>query len=439
MADGGNSSTMTSWKAGAGGVAIGLAVLLAAIAASVALAAGEPAPDGRYLVVLRDSIAHPQAVGRAQTEEAGGEIGFVYRYGPIGYSATLPTDEVAALARDPRVAYVEPDGLNHALAQSYSTGIKRVFAFTNKELAIDEENNVWTNADIAVIDGGFKLESDLNVVYRLYCDGDSKTATCKEGGDDIGTGHGTRMASVAAAIDNDEGVSGVAPGARLWSLKVLDPDAWDSEVIAAINYVTEHASEVEVANVSIGCDPAECSKATLKKAISDSVAKGVVYVVAAGNEATDAKGSDYANNPDVITVSGVADYDGMAGAKAKTQWWPSCNETKQAGDTGQYGNDDVRYSESNYGTDVDVTAPAVCILSMMPGGTLKNSIGTSIATAQVSGAAAILAAQSNPNSKADVEKIRTTIVGAGNTGWTDNSPDKVKEPLLDLSNETIFK
>lgn len=438
MQDRGSSDNPVVGRGSARALTAAFTVLLALVAASVALGAAGGAM-GRYIVVLKDSVEEPGAVGQAQLERRGGHLGFVYHHGPVGYSATLPVDEAAALAKDPRVEYVEPDGLSHALAQSPSTGIKRVFAFTNKALEIDEKSNLWVNADVAVIDGGFKEESDLTVTHRLYCDGTEKSATCKEGGEDIANGHGTRVASVIGAVDNTEGVVGVAPGVRMLSLKVLDPDAWDSEVIAAVNYVTAHAEEIEVANVSIGCDPAECTKPALKEAISNSVAKGVVYVVAAGNEEVDVKTSDYANNPDVITVSGIADYDGAAGAKANTQWWPSCKEAKQPGDTGQFGADDVRYSESNFGTAVDVTAPAVCIRSQMPGGTLTNSIGTSFATAEVSGAAAILASLSNPNSKKDVETIRTTIVNAGNTNWTDNSGDGSKEKLLDLSNETIFK
>ncbi len=162
-------------------------------------------------------------------------------------------------------------------------------------------------------------------------------------------------------------------------------------------------------------------------------------VVAAGNLAKDAAGSAYAGHADVIAVSGIADYDGTFGALAPSRWFPSCNPVKQGGDTEKRGEDDDLYTESNFGKVIDVAAPAVCLRSLAPGGGLTYNTGTSFAAPAVSGAAAILAAQSNPNSKKDVETIRTTILNAGNFNWHDTSSDGVKEPLLDLSSEATFK
>jgi len=58
----------------------------------------------------------------------------------------------------------------------------------------------------------------------------------------------------AAALDNNIGVVGVAPGARLWAVKVLDNNGSGtlSDVISGVDYVTQNAGEIEVANMSLG-------------------------------------------------------------------------------------------------------------------------------------------------------------------------------------------
>lgn len=417
-----------------------LGVLLTLVACSVALGAAGREEMGSYIVALKNSVWEPGAVGQEQADRYGGQLGFVYHYGPIGYSVTLPEDAVAALSRDPRVRAVRPNHEGDVLgAQTPSTGIKRIFAFANKALQFDETNNRVVNADVAVIDSGFKFESDLNVLKRTYCNEVEKVSKCKDGEGDDSTGHGTEVASVAGAIDNNEGVVGVAPGVRLWSVKVFDPSVTEAEIVAGINYVTSHASEIEVANFSIECSALPCTRTAAREAITKAVEAGVVFVVIAGNLAKDAKESAYASHPDVVTVSGIADYDGKPEAKSASAWIPSCSFEKMKGDTEKYGEDDNLASFSNFGAVVSVAAPAVCIRVLKIGGGIGFNSGTSFAAPEVAGAAAILAEASNPNTKKDVEGIRSTIANAGNFNWNDTSGDGATEPLLDLSNETTFK
>jgi hypothetical protein len=240
-------------------------------------------------------------------------------------------------------------------------------------------------------------------------------------------GHGTHVAGTIGAIDNGEGVVGVAPGARLWAVKVLNSFCGGTEegIAAGVDWVTAHASEIEVANMSLGCRVSGCSLPAVEKAINTSIEAGVVYVVAAGNENEDAKQHSPSKVASAITVSAIADYDGKAGGLSSY----SCVNA---------GLDDQRASFSNYGTVVDIAAPGVCILSTLPGKGYGKATGTSMASPHVAGAAAVLAAQQNPNSKADVEAIRTKLVNAGNKGWTDTSGDGVQEPLLDVSSELTF-
>ena len=91
------------------------------------------------------------------------------------------------------------------------------------------------------------------------------------------------VARVIAAKDDSQGVVGLAPGGRLWAVKVLDSNGqgFDSDIIAGIDYITANAGEIDVANLSWGGDgPDEA----LHTAIKNSVAAGVTYVAAAGNE-----------------------------------------------------------------------------------------------------------------------------------------------------------
>jgi subtilisin family serine protease len=409
--------------------------------ASVALAIAHPLPQSEhvYIVTLRNAHAHPGEVGRSQLARYGGHIGFVYRYGPIGYSATLTPQEARELARDLRVESVVADSPAEATAQTASTGIKRIFAFGNKALQFDETVNRTINADVAVIDAGFKGEGERNIIKSVVCKTSGGSTTCKEEvGTDRSDGHGTAVASVVGAIDNKEGVVGVAPGVRLWSIKVLESTGTtESKVVAAINWVTEHAAEIEVANMSIGCG--ECTAAAIKTAISAAVGAGVVFVVAAGNENLNVNKNGYAANPNAIIVSGVADYDGKPEFEAASLWTPNCGAKKLNEGEEKVGEDDERYSRSDWGELVDIAAPAVCIRTLAPGGGLFYWTGTSFAAPEVAGAAAILAEHENPETLSDVNEISETLKGNGNFGWVDTSADGFWEPMLDLSNEKVFK
>ena len=139
------------------------------------------------------------------------------------------------------------------------TGVDRADADYNTEIGIDGVDDVRVDADIAVIDTGIGLANpDLNVHHYANCARKGPmNSSCKENdiGADDGNGHGTHVAGSAAAIDNGSGVVGMAPGARLWAVKVLgnDGSGWMNWIIGGIDYVTENADQIEVANMSLGC------------------------------------------------------------------------------------------------------------------------------------------------------------------------------------------
>lgn len=403
---------------------------------SASAAAGERDP---YIVVFKDGVEAPAALAHSQADQLGGKLGFVYRYAIEGYSVELPPAAVAALERNPQVDYVSPDapvriaeeevgfetednGGLELLEDTIPTGISRTFAASNKALDIDGEDDVRVNADVAVIDTGIdQSQKDLNVVGRTNCIVEFEKCVDNSGTDE--NSHGTHVAGTIGALDNGYGVVGMASGARLWAVKVLNAGGTGnfSQLIAGVDWVTAHASEIEVANVSIGSGTTSLA---LNQAITKSIEKGVVYTIAAGNSNTEAKTSP-ANTEPAITVSAIADYDGKAGGKSSY----TCKN---------YGPDDQKASFSNYGSLIDITAPGACILSTRPEGAYGLKSGTSMAAPHVAGAAALLAVKSNPNSKKDVEAITATLKETGNYNWIDTSGDGITEPLLDVSNESIY-
>ena len=154
---------------------------------------------------------------------------------------------------------------------------------------------------------------------------------------------------------------GVAPGARLWAVKVLGSSGSGSisTIIKGVDYVTNNAGLIDVVNMSLGC---ECTSTSLNTAISNSVKAGVMYVVAAGNSNKNAATFSPANHPSVITVSAIADSDGKCG---------------RLGPPTSYGADDFLASFSNYGSLVDLAAPGVNIYSTYKDGTYATLSGTS--------------------------------------------------------------
>ncbi len=442
------------------------ALLLLCMAAAMLIAApaadAAPASDP-YIVVLKDDVAHPANVAERHEENRGADVEHIYGAAIEGYSAELAPGELKAIRQDPTVDYVVPDGVLHVDAQTPSTGIKRVFAPNNPKLDIDEIDDVRVDADVAILDTGVALHPDLNVVSRVTCVNESET--CVTGGEDVYV-HGTHVAGIVGALDNNFGVVGSAPGARIWSVKVLN-DSGDlerdfgeenqmSDALAGINWVTARSAQIEVVNLSWGCyEDGECQGKPLREAIAASVNKGVVYVVSAGNDDVSSSGEGTpgdpyynapdapASFPDVITVSALEDSDGEPGGIGGS---PLCKYSGAFFDHSplQLAQDDYLAKFSNWGPAIDIAAPGTCIESTLPGGKYGLMSGTSMSSPMVAGTAATLAAVNNPSNRTDVEGIRNYLRALGNYNWIDEHqvrkgkdpseytvvPDGVKEPLL---------
>jgi len=394
---------------------------------------------GRYIVLLQsggDTAGKASQVGKKH----GLNVDLVYTSihgaalkGAAGKLKDLKVDpDVASAEPDRFVALIKPvtkkvdeqlhagsfEALHGNNFETLTTGIDRVDAELNPRTDV-------SGIGVAIIDTGiWKTHVDLSVAGGKNCTG---TDTTKWNDDD---GHGTHVAGIAAAKTNDnKGVRGVAPKAKLYAVKVLNRNGsgFLSWVICGVDWVTANAAGkgIKVANMSLGFSG---TSSALNTAISNSVTAGVTYAVAAGNSAMDAGTFSPANHLAVITVSAMGDSDGKCGG---------------TGAATSNGPDDTFASFSNRGSLVEIAAPGVDILSTYkgdkqnPGGLYATMSGTSMASPHVAGAAAQYIA-SNPG--ASPSAVRSALIAAGvpqgqacvsdGNGGFSGDTDGFAEPLL---------
>jgi subtilisin family serine protease len=275
------------------------------------------------------------------------------------------------------------------------------------------------NADIAILDTGVQANHPDLTVFRCVGFG---YANCADG-----NGHGTHVAGIAAARDNNIGVVGSAPGARIWAVKVLSDQGTGSfaDILAGIDYVLTNRAQIEAVNLSLGATgtflPAENALRTL-------AASGVTVAVSAGNNGQNANGNTPARAGlgfnGVITVSAYGDSDGRCGG-----FGPATSR----------GPDDSYAPFSAF--NVDIAASGVDILSTYRNSGYARMSGTSMSSPDVAGAAAYYKSLFPAMTPAQIElalKLMGTKPGTGNglfpcdghgRGYVRTSPQHT-EPLL---------
>lgn len=362
---------------------------------------------GQYIVVLKDAVKDNEVNDVIQKfrdkDLADLPIfqnvlkGFVLKM-PQNISEEEIEKKLSEIKNDPRVEFVSED---HAVFAQYSERIVEALiplAKRNTNVSIqsqriptgidrinaENKSNKGSGVNVAVVDTGIDTRhSDLtqNVVGGKNCVVGGGTNYRDQ------NGHGTHVAGIIAASNNGSGVVGVAPGVKLWSVRVLDRNgagSWSS-VICGIDFVISKAPQnggpIKVMNMSLGGGGASdnnCGKTNndaLHKAICRARDAGVTIVVAAGNSNVNSNTSVPAAYDDaVITVSALADSDGKTGG---------------TGSGTSYGKDDTFATFSNYGDVVDIGAPGVSIYSTWLSNRYATLSGTSMASPHVAGAAAL--------------------------------------------------
>ena len=309
---------------------------------------------------------------------------FVYSRAIKGFAARLSAQQIADLENDPRVAYVELDGPvsidqrgkkpggggggGGSTPQETPWGITKIGAAGNDDV---------TTVRAYIIDTGVDAtHADLNVIGHVNFAG-GENVDCH--------GHGTHVGGTVAAKDNTQDVVGVAPGAPLVGVKVLNcrGSGTISGVIAGVDWVTANAVKPAIANMSLGggVSPA------LDNAVVASANSGVFYSIAAGNSGVDACNSSPAR-------AGAGTNNGVM--------------TTAATDS-----NDNEASWSNYGSCVDVWAPGVSILSTKRGGGTTTMSGTSMAAPHVGGGGALVLSGQNLTPSAVEAELRGAAVNTG--------------------------
>ena len=238
----------------------------------------------------------------------------------------------------------------------------------------------WPGPNVAVLDSGVSLHTDLNRAGAINC--------LTTGTEADGDGHGTGVSGVLGAIDNDTGILGIAPGVPIYSARVLGDDLQGTvqTLMCGLEWVSQNAVRYDIAvvNMSIsypGADDGNCGYTngdTIHQAICSLTRDGISIVAGAGNSAKDLAGTSPSNFDEVLAVTNMADYDGRPGSLAAS---PCADTTK----------DDTYVAKSNFAVSAadqahTVAAPGACPYTTKKGNRYGYvASGTSMATAAASG------------------------------------------------------
>lgn len=362
--------------------------------------------ENRYIVVLNDdnkndeSALREEAVADKLTNLYGGKIDKQFTRVVKGFSVEMSADEAESLSRDERVKYVEEDAEIYAVGTQYGAtwGLDRIDQQTGSLDSTYNFASTGSGVNVYVIDSGIRAthaEFGGRVVlsYDAVRDG--------QNGNDC-FGHGTHVAGTIGSSSY-----GVAKNATLHAVRVLGCTGGgsSSNLIAAIDWIAANHASPSVANISIS---ASGVSSTIDAAITKSIASGVTYVVAAGNNNMDACNYSPARTPNAITVGATASLDQRAGY-------------------------------SNFGSCVDIFAPGSGITSTwFSSDTATNTLGgTSMASPHAAGVAALYL-ETNPTalpSEVAFEMFRAATPGVVENAGT-GSPNLLLFSTLNSSGKS---
>ena len=376
--------------------ALGTAMAFAGGQGDFRKASKKPVP-GSYIVVLEEDVRDLPETASEMAYANFGRLGFVYNRALRGFSVEMTEERARALARDPRVAWVEEDSeVELSAAQSNATwGLDRIDQRDRPLNGTYVYNGTGSGVKAYIVDTGILASHTQfggRVIAGYTAIGDGRgTTDCN--------GHGTHVAGTVGGS-----TYGVAKSVTLVPVRVLDCNGsgTNSGVIAGVDWVASNhgAGQPAVANMSLGGS----ASSALDTAVRNSIADGVTFVVASGNSNANACNYSPARVTEAITVN------------ASTS-------------------SDARSSFSNYGSCTDIFAPGSSITSAWYSSTTAtNTIsGTSMASPHVAGVAALYL-QSNPSaSPSTVWGVIRDSASANKISGVNGSPNLLLYSLLGTS------
>lgn len=331
----------------------------------------------RYIVMFKPGTANVDAAIDAMTKGQGVTVRHRYYSAIQGFAGSIPASALEGIRRNPLVALVTPDQVAKA------TGTQTLTASQWGLDRIDTRTRTYDNLYNYTADGtgvdAYILDTGINTAHPEFEGRASFHANYTTSGNSDVQGHGTHVAGTVGGA-----TVGVAKKVNLFAVKVLDDggSGYYSWIIAGVDEVTRlkklTPSRSIVANMSLGGP----SDGSLNTAVNNSVAAGVVWAVAAGNENTDACTKSPAAAASALTVGATTSLD-------------------------------ARSSFSNFGTCVDVFAPGSSIYSSTTSLGYASWSGTSMASPHVAGAAALYLS-ANPGASASA--VNNWVTSNATTG-----------------------
>ncbi len=360
---------------------------------------GADSPDavpGSYIVVLNGAVA-PQGVGGAAsslTRRHGGTIAATYTSALRGFSARMSAQAARRLAAEESVAYVQQDQIMHLVdtqTNPPSWGLDRI---DQRNLPL---NNSYTYPNTASNIHAYVIDTGVLISHTTFGGRASHGRdTVSEDNDSTDChGHGTHVAGTVGGSQY-----GVAKAVRIVGVRVLScgGSGTTTDIVQGIDWVTANAIRPAVANMSLGGGV----NTALDNAVANSIASGITYALAAGNNNINACNFSPARTPNAITV-------------------------------GATQSNDARASFSNFGSCLDIFAPGVGITSAWIGSnTATNTIsGTSMASPHAAGVAALIL---SANPTWSPSQVRNEMVADATTGVVSNAGTGSPNLLLFVDN-----
>jgi hypothetical protein len=365
------------------------ALLISTLASlsDTASSASSNAPK-QYVVAFKQHLLPRDRVSTIANQIAQknrGRLHRVFRNRLQGMVIEMPETALSELRKNPLVESIEVDRVVKLTLPK-----QQKMAVAATATAASTQESPWGVARVGgagdgtgrtawVVDSGVDFRHPDLRVDTARCFTAFRSGTEGRLGCNDGNGHGTHVAGTIAALDNGIGVVGVAAGATVVPIKVLDRNGGGSlsGVIAGLEYVAGQAQAGDVVNISFGGS----GSSLLDNAVRAVAATGATVVIAAGNEARNANNNSPArvNGTNIYSISAFREGDFLA-------------------------------SFSNFGNPpVDYAAPGVAIRSTWKGGNYATLSGTSMAAPHAAG---ILLLDQPSNSG--------TVIGD-----RDNNPDRI--------------